>query len=192
MLSRRFGPWHSKRLRIPGKQLDFWAPAYSPETAMCVRYSKIRMTAPDIWILLGYYGSLILLLLELLVLTTAGVLLHAFVLLQLCRSVLAPPASGYFGDSMTDENCYSRKWLRLLRHLHRLNTFGFQRYLVDDPPQSKNGTTPPPRVSFYGAHLSESKDGWIKIPRSAIQNSIERTLRRKYKTLPDDHKKNND
>src|SRR5204863_9984906 len=139
MRSRRFGPRRSKRLRILRKQLDSWTPAYRPEAAMNTRYSKTRMTAPGTWIfsLLGFYSFLFAVILEFLFLiTTAGVLLHAFVLLQLCRSVLAPPASSYFGDLMTNGNYCIQRGLRLLhnllRHLHRLNTLGFQQYLLED------------------------------------------------------------
>src|SRR6266516_1906722 len=96
MPSRRFGPRLSKRPRILGKQL---APIQRPEAMTYTRCSNAPATIADIWIfLLGYYGSFLVITLELLILTIAGVLLHILLILRLCRrnipSPLPPVSSG--------------------------------------------------------------------------------------------------
>src|SRR5947207_371806 len=141
MLSRRYGLRSSKRLRILGKRLGFWAPIHRPETTTYAQCSNAPIIAMDIWMfVLSYYGSLLVILLELLVLTIAGVLQHIFLVLRLCRrSILAPPATDYFGDSMTNENCNSREGRRRLRYLHSHNSFVTQWNVHDDLPQSENG-----------------------------------------------------
>jgi len=49
--------------------------------------------------------------------------------------VLAPPASGYFRNSMTDGNCYFRKGQKLPHHL---DIFATQWHCPDDLPHSIN------------------------------------------------------
>ena len=121
MPSQRFTLWRSKRLRLPKRR----APAFRLGAAGHVRYSDALTTAVDIWIfLLGYYGSLLAIVLESLILTISRILLHALFPLQLCsQSVLRLPPSGYFGISMTDGNCYFRWWQRPFRRLPYLNNF---------------------------------------------------------------------
>src|SRR6266516_1341407 len=96
MPSRRFGPRLSKRPRTLGEQL---APIQRPEAMTYTRCSNAPATIADIWIfLLGYYGSFLVITLELLILTIAGVLLHILLILRLCRrnvpSPLPPVSSG--------------------------------------------------------------------------------------------------
>src|SRR5437667_10295825 len=117
MLSRRYGLRSSKRSRIPGKRLGFWAPIRRPEAMTYARCSNAPTTITDIWIfLLGYYGSLSVIIFEFLILTIIVILQHTFLPLQLFRrSVLAPSIFEYFGNSKADENYDFRRWWSRMR-----------------------------------------------------------------------------
>src|SRR5579864_2028309 len=134
MPSRRFALRYSKRLRIPKKRLDLWDPAYGPETTMRIRYPAALRNMTNVWMFLfDYYGSLLAIVLEFLVLTITGILAPALVLLRLhSRNVLASPATRYFENSMTNENFHSPRWQSRLRHLLNLNMFTTQWNALND------------------------------------------------------------
>ena len=85
MLSRRLALRRSKRFRISKEQPDYRAPVYCPVTAAYTGYSNAPTIVTDIWMfLLDYYGSLLAIFLELLILTITGILQHTLFLVRLC------------------------------------------------------------------------------------------------------------